>query len=1016
MAYNGLNEPILLFVVGANGTLVPAAGLQPGYGPHSSLSNARTTLTEIFKSISNVPQGYTFCVIEDNAPVEYWFIKSGGWYVEKKCKSKSTSDSDSSSSSSSQQNQQPTGPDLTAFQIKIFQPGGILKYTFNGKDWKEVGTIDPSGTIDNIVLKIDEESGNLYISYNGNDGPWVYVGYVGGESTTSPQTKVRFTTGGVLQVSYDGGTTWEDIVGIQYQGNKISETEFQRLLQRFLKFDLDENSYLKVSYDGGSSFSRIAKSCTCQDTEDSSGLYRLKIRVRDADTQATISGAEISITDALGNTTVGSTTQWLEPGTYTVEVSCVGYHPDSRIVTLNNDNEVIFNLTADTSVPMSYISVTPVEEDGVTAINPSRVKIYIGAQDGLKERSAAWVKSGEIINIKIVGNDGSGYGRVEVSKKVESSDNYLITVPFASQEPEVTWKYFVMKKKIQDAPIPNIGRSAMGVHINAYRTNTVTGEHEQLTFVRAYNADGDPGVECTGTYAISSSDPEYLSYGSIGLIINYPAAEKQYLHYGYIYKMKADFEDSEGRTVTTSWDVYYEGFWEYIIEKYNQIDYPDATDGGIATIRVDSYCVADEECPDVDPDNNERYACPITIDSKTGVSVSSGYPTRVYTGNGVTGGRNFDTEYSSSSPFVENYRNIIELALTQDPHTISGNALINDILSVPITIVQSGTQHYPLPGTASYMLSHSDDGYISDDVYVDTRVHTLYFESDSLTVEAFGRYSSRSSQAYWNGNGEFKKSLLVAYSGEKASVNANDSFFGATIRVLGSNSAVVYQGTIDSSGSVSENTNSDGYLTTVHIYRMKELYTNSSGTHNRYTNKIGIQLRHTMNYNPDREYTIDILHENGGKHITTTWTLLQESLVTGKGVYPNQALPEEEGSVGYFGVYGDIAASAVKLIPLDYRSNWADTVIEKVNSVPSGWQVNPMHKDDTVAWFAQGEEPIRVPNASAVSWFKVTCPAIPNEPGDVEKTRRFIEIYYDDGSALAATNNIVFIGQQGNTY
>lgn len=1000
MAYNGLNEPVLLFVVGANGTLVPAAGLQPGYGPHNSLASARTVLTEIFKSISNVPQGYTFCVIENGTPVEYWFTRSGGWYIDRKCNGDSSSQSGSG--------------DLSAFQMRITS-SGVLKYTVNGTDWYDVGQVN-LGNINDVQLKIDDTNGHLYISHNGEDGPWDDVGFVGAEGVATPHTRVRFTTAGALQASYDGGITWVDVEGSQYQGKKIDPYEFQTLLRRFLKFDLDENNFLTLSYDGGSTSIPIAKSCACQDQEDTSGLYRLKIRVIDSETQASVSGASITITDSSNTTTNGTTTQWVEPGTYTLDISCVGYLSERRIATVTNfDVEVVVPLRVDASVPQSFVTVIPVEEDGTTVIDASKVKIYIRASDGLLERSTAWVRSGETITIKIVGNSGSGYGTIEVNKRVESTTTYSISVPFASQEPESTWQYFIRKVKLQSNPYSNSGVTA-NTHINAYRTNTVTGENEPLTFVRVYNADGDSRVECAGTYNISPSDPEYLPYASIGIRVVYPEAEKQYLYSGYIYRMKADFEDRDGNQVTTSWSVCYEGFWEYYIEKYSQIDYPDSTDGGKAIIRVDSYCVADAECPDVDPVYRTRYACPISIESKTGVSISAGYPIVVYTGNGERGGQIYDREYNSSGAFVENYRNIIELTLTQDPHTIEGNTLVNGVFAIPIEITQSGTQHFPLFGDSFYMLSHSDDGYVSEDVYIDTCAHSLYFESGSIDVQALGEYSSRSSQAFWNGHGEFKHSLLTAYSGETQPGSSSDSFYGARVKVYDDGNSLVYEGTISPSGSIQESTDSDGYLTNVHIYRMWEAYDNASGTHTRLSNKIGIQMRHTMNYNSDREYTIEVSHDNSGKTISTTWTLLQASLSFGDGVYPHQSLPEAEGSVAYFGVYGDVEETDVKLEPLGYRSNWADTVLEKVSSIPSGWEVDPMHRDDNVNWFAQGDEPVRVPNENDITWFKITCPAIPNGPGDVEKTRRWIVVYYDDGSANAASNNTVFIGQQGNTY
>lgn len=43
------------------------------------MSDARTDLTNTFGDLAEVPRGYTFCVIENNKPQEYWFTKKGDW-------------------------------------------------------------------------------------------------------------------------------------------------------------------------------------------------------------------------------------------------------------------------------------------------------------------------------------------------------------------------------------------------------------------------------------------------------------------------------------------------------------------------------------------------------------------------------------------------------------------------------------------------------------------------------------------------------------------------------------------------------------------------------------------------------------------------------------------------------------------------------------------------------------------------------------------------------------------------
>lgn len=91
MDYNGLHTALLLMRL-SNGEYIPLPSVQASYGPFDTLNEARADLINTFKALSNVPRGYTFCVIEENKPQEYWFTKPGDWgSVEKKNTSSSSS-------------------------------------------------------------------------------------------------------------------------------------------------------------------------------------------------------------------------------------------------------------------------------------------------------------------------------------------------------------------------------------------------------------------------------------------------------------------------------------------------------------------------------------------------------------------------------------------------------------------------------------------------------------------------------------------------------------------------------------------------------------------------------------------------------------------------------------------------------------------------------------------------------------------------------------------------------------
>lgn len=94
MDYNGLCTSLLLMKL-SNGEYIPLPSVQASYGPFNSLNDAKNDLIDTFTSIENVPRGYTFCVIEEGKPQEYWFTKTGDWSsIEKKNVSSSSSSSE----------------------------------------------------------------------------------------------------------------------------------------------------------------------------------------------------------------------------------------------------------------------------------------------------------------------------------------------------------------------------------------------------------------------------------------------------------------------------------------------------------------------------------------------------------------------------------------------------------------------------------------------------------------------------------------------------------------------------------------------------------------------------------------------------------------------------------------------------------------------------------------------------------------------------------------------------------
>ena len=94
MDYNTIAKALLLMVRNKDGVNVPFASLMPSYGPFESLEAAYADIINTFGEIGNVPRGYTFCVIENNKPQEYWLTKAGDWSSKEKKNVSSSSSTD----------------------------------------------------------------------------------------------------------------------------------------------------------------------------------------------------------------------------------------------------------------------------------------------------------------------------------------------------------------------------------------------------------------------------------------------------------------------------------------------------------------------------------------------------------------------------------------------------------------------------------------------------------------------------------------------------------------------------------------------------------------------------------------------------------------------------------------------------------------------------------------------------------------------------------------------------------
>ena len=187
--FNCLANALLLLKLEGTGTYIPLPSLQVAYGPHTSLNDAKTFLADAFGAISNVPRGYTFCVIENNKPVEYWFTQDGDWSTIERKNSGSGGSSDTSNVlfraaegyiqvSYDSGNSWNNLVALSALKGNPGAPGSDGRdVDLNNLQLKfQVQTVEDPDTHETVVKQ------SLWISRTGTNGTWSKVGDIIGGS------------------------------------------------------------------------------------------------------------------------------------------------------------------------------------------------------------------------------------------------------------------------------------------------------------------------------------------------------------------------------------------------------------------------------------------------------------------------------------------------------------------------------------------------------------------------------------------------------------------------------------------------------------------------------------------------------------------------------------------------------------------------------------------------------------------------------------------------------------------
>ena len=186
MDYNGLCKSILLLKL-EGGEYLPLASVLPSYGPFNSLNDALADLADTFGDVTNVPRGYTFCLIEGNKPQEYWFTKEGDVSsIEKK-----------NSGSSS----------VVVSNVEFRATDDYIQVTYNGgKDWTDLlplsritGPAGPTGS--------QGPKGNTGTAGRDADLSKLQLALEVSSTIVDGETVVTQT----LKMSRDGGNAWSTV-------------------------------------------------------------------------------------------------------------------------------------------------------------------------------------------------------------------------------------------------------------------------------------------------------------------------------------------------------------------------------------------------------------------------------------------------------------------------------------------------------------------------------------------------------------------------------------------------------------------------------------------------------------------------------------------------------------------------------------------------------------------------------------------------------------------------------------
>ena len=998
MEYISIDHPIILHLF-SDGSLRPS--LMAGYGPYQNLEEARRELTAIFGLINNVPQGYTFCIINNGKPVEYWFYKSGGWFVEPK----NTSTSSSSSNDASY---------LGMIAMKI-DDDGVLWLSINGgnEPWQRIGSVRQPADLTKIRLGIT--GGNLYITYDGSDPRTsltrTYVGVVGGDGLVieGDTTYLKFDTDGTLLVKYGEEGSWGVVEGSQYQGNKINESVFRDLLTKYFKIG-EKDGYIKYSYDGGINWTELHK---VSDESTVGNKHKVTFRVYYSD----YTGEDLNTVLLVDNNgIVNGDSMFLESGQHSVTATCVGYNPNTVNFTVNDTSITVdIQLTRNTDIASCTFRVTVLGQYDTDVTSQSTI-ILNGKE---REGNTVTIFSGGSVTVEI--KCAGYYDYKNTFYDIATNRNEPIKIDKKPETQESEWTYHILAGTsltplTHFGLIPNAGRTNVYI-LTGYRRNKITGVQEGLRLVRAFNPDGDPNGASMIAYQrpTTASDQAHSPY-SIYMELVFPAAQYAYLYKGYEYKVQFDWEDNDGNTLFTTDTWYYEGLWERHIEMYAQDVYVDNRYGSTVVLRVDSYCVQDPRCPG---ENEYIYPCPIELISKTGIT-QLGYDVRYL--DWIKDGSDcpdWSREYGNygGGSYAE-IRNLFTLNIG-DPSNISGVTVDSATGNYLIPIgFQQIRQQNPLYMFQENDFVPSDGSLIQDVITVECRTHeatgydrTAYGDI-AITKDLFMSLPSAQTQ--------LRTMLIKSVYRQQANSTADNylTFCGAKVEVYSPESSLVYSAKVnpvDRENNMygyqltEEQFNTDDYIIDIEC---KREYAQVVGTnHGAPTNNIEIRFCHNHNYVEDRTYIVEVT-PFGGITYQFNFTLKAADLSDGAVFYPKQYMNTSGPGSVYFGISGNHSGDSMdasqeeSTYASNPRSNKGDITVTPVSESEVPATVSPLGGiDDQNLGIS---EPVRVSDSILVSWFRVDFPEVPYSSSDVYPNNTLVFVH--DENIL--DNYWVFFGRQ----